>query len=276
MSHIDFPGEASPHHSRQCLRDVGPLLLERSGLLPPDRQENVVPRLTLERASSRKHLVENDPKRPDIGACIEGRAESLLGTHVRERSVCGITRAQPVSDGGRAEVDDLRHAACRDDDIARLDVPVDDVAGVRGRQPGGDLRGQFDSGVLTDRPTRDSILQRLALVMGHGNEQTPVRHLPDLMDGLNVWVIEPGCCLGFLNDTAISGFGRRHPWWEHFYCDLALESLVVREIHNTHSTTAEESFDRVGADRLTGREPPARLTVRSIHGEQWRSQVGRR
>lgn len=60
--------------------------------------------------------------------------------HLRPRHQCfSERRCVRIEEGGDTEVQDLHHPVRADHDVAALEVPVYDVAGVRGAQDGGDL-----------------------------------------------------------------------------------------------------------------------------------------
>ena len=61
-----------------------------------------------------------------------------------------------------AEVENLRVALRRDDDVVGLDVAVDDAVGVRVGERVGDLDGEIDRAPRVQRPAGDGGLQRLA------------------------------------------------------------------------------------------------------------------
>ena len=99
--------------------------------------------LALERQLPRQHLVVDDTQRPDVGLAGHLATEGLLGGHVGHgaegRSGHGHVRA--AHQLGQAEVDDLHLAVIVDQDIGRLDVPVQDAVLVGGGESLGDLNG---------------------------------------------------------------------------------------------------------------------------------------
>ena len=94
-------------------------------------------------------LVEDDAERPDVGAVVEiGVAEDLLGRGVRGRAHhhavardrAGVVHGPGVGALGEAEVEDhhARHGRGGQEDVAGLEVAVDDARGVGGADGGGD------------------------------------------------------------------------------------------------------------------------------------------
>jgi hypothetical protein len=131
-------------------------------ILFEDRGHRVRCRLTVERAASREHLVEHRPERKDVGAMIRGHPADLLRRHVAERAQDdaglrigrrGRQGAQPgqrdvgLGQLGQAEVQNLHAPVCRDEDVLRLQVAVDDALVVRRGETTGNL---------------DRVLERLA------------------------------------------------------------------------------------------------------------------
>jgi hypothetical protein len=107
------------------------------------------------------HLVKDDTEGEDVGARVQVFAPRLFRGHVGHRAhrragtgqgILHVLRLGVRAGDGRAvfqqlgetEVEDLGVAARGDEDVGRLDVAVDDTAGVRGVQRIGDLDGQVD------------------------------------------------------------------------------------------------------------------------------------
>jgi hypothetical protein len=87
-----------------------------------------------------------------------------------ERDCCGGRRCDRgvIPHGGRVElrhpeVEDLGLSGTCDEDVRRLDVPVHDSSGVRGRERIGDLGGELDDFVGRERPPFDVVLERFTL-----------------------------------------------------------------------------------------------------------------
>ena len=89
----------------------------------------------VERRPERQQLVEGQPQRVDVGAGVALAAEPL-GRHVAERAqdVAGLGQAV-VLRLGQAEVGDPDDARVVEQQVRRLDVAVDDAAGVGVGQP---------------------------------------------------------------------------------------------------------------------------------------------
>ncbi len=112
-----------------------------------------------EGGGARDRLVEDGAHGPEVGAVIDvGRALDLLGRHVKRCPQHGAVAGERIDPGasvlaggelGQAEVDDLDVEAlllARDEEeVLRLEVPVDDAGGVRPAETpqgvGGDRQG---------------------------------------------------------------------------------------------------------------------------------------
>ena len=111
---------------------------------------------TVERAHARGHLVQHHTERPKVRARVDGLPTGLLGRHVGHRAdgnarVCdGLGRAsrglfgRAGSHRGEPEVEDLHLAAARHENVARLQIAMDDAGGVRRDQAADDLSGQIE------------------------------------------------------------------------------------------------------------------------------------
>jgi hypothetical protein len=88
-------------------------------------------------------VVEHAPQAVDVTAFVNGMlvGVDVLGAHVVERSHDDVRprQAGAVEDAGQSEVAQLRNPVLRDEDVARLDVPMDDVSRVGVGESLGDL-----------------------------------------------------------------------------------------------------------------------------------------
>ncbi len=104
----------------------------------------------------------------DVRPGVDGAPFELLGRHVRngadEHALAGQRQIRQGVGGihasvpgrlqfGQAEVQHL-HAAARQHDVARLEIPVDDAGAMRGRQGVGQLRRNADGLVERQRRSR--------------------------------------------------------------------------------------------------------------------------
>ena len=145
---------------------------------------------------------------------------------------------------GQPEVEDLGLPAPGDEDVGRLDVPVNDPFGVRGLQTVGHLERHREDLVHPQPLPEDALLQRLALEQLHRNEVLPLM-LVDVVDGADVRMIQGGGRLGLplesLQRMAVLGqlFG------QELQGDGALEPGVLGLVDDTHAAAAELLQDPV-------------------------------
>ena len=146
---------------------------------------------------------------------------------------------------GNPEIRDLDAAVTRNQHIARLDVAVDDAAGMRGRKSTRDLRG--DSGGLARRQRTGAAQDRgeiLSVDELHDDERT-AGILAVVVHGDDVRVVQRGDGLGFLpepgHEIGVSAvFGA-----EHLDRDVTIQLLVVGPVDGRHPALADRPKDAV-------------------------------
>ncbi len=153
-------------HRGERGRDLGPLSLDVG-----ERVAHVLHRhrdlaLAPERDLPGEHLVKQHAQRVQVRLAGHGLPEGLLGGDVVGRTQHAPVGGQPllVERAGDAEVGDLAGAFFVYEHVLWFDVPVNDVAGVRGPERAGDLDGVSDG--FSDRQpaaAADALLERLAL-----------------------------------------------------------------------------------------------------------------
>ena len=128
----------------------------------------------LEGTPARRHLVEDRAEGELVGAEVDRLSARLLRRHVADRSQDG-SRSGPDRDrrrlrertrlhlGGRelgeAEVQDLDEPVLRDHDVLGLQVPVDDPALVRAREPIGGLCRDRQQPARGERPFEQQLAE---------------------------------------------------------------------------------------------------------------------
>jgi hypothetical protein len=162
----------------------------------------------MKRERARRHLVEDDAEREEVGAGVEIFGTGLLGRHVRNGAerragagqivfvdagcVCGgglAGRSGGRRELGEAEIQHLGVAALGNKDVGRLDVAVDDALGMRGVEAVGNLDGQREHGFVTQRLSADEVFQADAVQKLHGDEGL-LTVFADFVDGADVGMIE--------------------------------------------------------------------------------------
>ena len=143
---VGLAGEGVEGHRLQGHRQLGSDGAGRGRVLVEAGEDGGRVGVTGERHPAAHHLVEDDAQRVEVGAGIDGVALHLLGGEVlggaQHRA---LGRVVGVGDLGDAEVGDHHPVVVGEEDVGRLDVPVDEPGPVRGLQrlgdSGGDLHG---------------------------------------------------------------------------------------------------------------------------------------
>ncbi len=139
---------------------------------------------------SRCHFVQNCTERKQIGAGIQFLALGLLRGHVGDGSKrrtgtgemirvhrlrvqrCNVARRTArQTDLRQSKVQNLGVTALGDEDVRRLDVPVDDPFGMGGIEGIRNFDGERENQVRFQRTIADAMLQRHAVQKLHNNER---------------------------------------------------------------------------------------------------------
>jgi len=104
---------------------------------------------------------------------------------------------------GDAEIEDLDLAVPGDHQVGRLDIAVDDALGMGTGEPGRDLYRIVDGLFDLQGAALDFLLEGLALVAGHGDEDAtlPLPGLTDFVDGADIRMIEGGGGPGLVQEA---------------------------------------------------------------------------
>ena len=145
-----------------------------------DRSHAVRRGLPGERALPRQHLVEHRTKREDVRSSVGRLSAHLLGRHVasgaengsriggaRERWRAGVVVRGRGVRAREAEVQDLDPPVAGQEDVLRLQVPVDDALLVRGREPVRQLRADLDGLAQGQRAALQALPQSLPFQQLH-------------------------------------------------------------------------------------------------------------
>ena len=222
----------------------------------------------LDRAPARVQLVEDEAERIEVAPDRGALAGELFGRHVSRRPRKVLGRGGLAGHRGQPEVRDARAAPAVEHDVGGLQVPVEDAAVVRRRQPGADLPRHVER--LVRRKTSDALEQRgevLAVDVLHREEVLAV-DLGDVVHPAHVGVrdLARGADLGEESVEALPV--RRERARQELQRDGLAELQVVGAVHLAHAAAADQSDDAValGEDRpggeaaafehVGGREPP--------------------
>ena len=139
----------------ECLSDGWGWVLE----VGADQRRRDLP---AKRRRAGQALEEHAAERVLVGAPVEGLALELLGCGVVEGAgePRRAERAVAVQSPGQTEVGEVGVAVVGDQHVARLDVAVDEAAGVRSVEGGGDLVDDRQRPAGSSRPSTSSVARR--------------------------------------------------------------------------------------------------------------------
>ena len=171
-----------------------------------------------------------------------------------------------AEDFGEAEVGHLGDALAGDEDIARLDVAMDDAAGVGVLEGGADLGDEFERAGQIELAAMAQMVDVHAVDEFHDQIGIALGGAAVIVDVNDVRVVERGHGLGFAfkADTGVrvgAGLAR-----QDFDRHAAGEAGVKTLIHRAHAAAAEQAFDFVAGiegagDPLRFPPPPHRCRV---------------
>jgi len=223
------------------------------------RGEHLDHRTSGKRPLAGDHLVHERAAREHVGPRVEILSARLLRRHVAERSYHHPWRRHHRRrqiglrhDLGDSKVENLDRAAAQDEDVRGLQVPVDDVRGVRG--------GQRRSGLLRDgdrlgdreRAGGEPIAQRLTLEQLHDGVRKTV-HLADVVDGDDVGMRECSDGVG-LGSEPIESLAIDVRPRHHLDGDVAFQPGIGSTIDLAHRALPEQRPYMIGTQLVAGVE----------------------
>ena len=144
----------------------------RRRVLVQDRRDRLRRRRPREGPPARQRLVENRPQREEVRPRVRLPSPRLLRREVRRgphhdtrhrlRPPGPRLRPVPPRELRQAEVQDLHEAVRRQEQVLRLEVPVQDPPRVRRLQPTARLDRRFHRGAQRQRPHPQPLPQRLS------------------------------------------------------------------------------------------------------------------
>ena len=153
---------------------------------------------------------------------------------------------------GQAEVEHLDLSARRDEDVAGLEIAVDDALGMRRLERVGHADGQVQHDGHREWPPPNRGPQRLAFDQLHRDEMLAVV-LADVVDGADVGVIQRRGRARFAPQPFRSLRVRDEVWRQELEGDGATESGVSGAIDHAHAAGAQRRLDAIVPDRLADR-----------------------
>ncbi len=221
-------------------------------------------RVAGEALPARCHFVQDDTERKEIGARIQGFAAGLFGRHVghgadrgahdgrveaRAGIVGGASRPDLRGELGQPEVQDLHLTAFRDEDVCRLDVPVENPFGMRRIQGIGHLDTDIQQVGQRQPIVAQPLVQGFAVQELHG-EVTPAILFVEAVNRADVWMIQRRGGPGLTPEPLERIFAGRRVRGEHLQGHLPSQGEVLGPVHHTHAAGAQLVQDAIVTDGL--------------------------
>ena len=149
----------------------------------------------------------------------------------------------------QSEVKNFGIATFRDEDVCRLDVPMNDSSGVSRIQCVGDFDGEGEKDFHFQRTPRDPVLQRHTVQKLHRNEGL-VTMFTDFVDRADIGMVERG------GGTRLAAKAFQRLWvsrqfiGQEFQSDEAAKLGVFGFVDDTHPTAAQLLNNAVVRDDL--------------------------
>ncbi len=231
---------------------------------------------------ARSHFIQHQPEREQVGPSVERLSQRLLRRHITSRSQHGARRCdRPAivvrgafqrAELSQAEIEDLGVASLGNENVGRLDVPVDDAPGVGGIERIRDLDSKRQQRVLLQRLPGDAMLQCRAFQILHDEESTTVL-LAYVMNRTDVGVIQRRCGSRLASETiqgirVASQFIR-----QKLESDRSLQPAVLGLVDHAHSAAAQLLDDAVMRDGLADQGLEDGLGCTLVLGQSQRGHV---
>ena len=189
-----------------------------------------------------------------LGRHVAGRAKHRPGIRRgRDGGTCVVIDAGARRFLGQAEIENLQMAVTEDEQVFRLEIAVDDPAGVGGVQPARDLRGHRHGPRDRHGPAVQRLPQRLPLEQLRDGVVHAVV-IAEIVNGEDVRMGERGDRTRLaLESRDPFGIGR-HGLRQNLDGHVAAQGRVVRAIHLAHATGAKRRDHFVRAEPGAGRE----------------------
>jgi hypothetical protein len=264
-------GEPLPEDSVHGRRQRGVPVTGARDLAVPVRQEQGHRRVLGVRRGAGEHLEGQAGERVEVGPVTDRLAGGLLRGHVPRG-------AQVLAAGGdgrvvqrlrEPEVGEDRTFLLVDEDVGRLEVPVDDTAAVGVVQRLRQGRQQRECSLGRARPLCQVLLQGRARDQAHGEVQASVG-LPRVVDRGDAGVLEAPQHPRLPEEPGHERVLQRQGRPEHLQGHRAGEAEMGRSVDLTHPASADEGLHDVGPHLGAGQDrgavhprAPGRGPVRS-------------
>ena len=261
---VAFPGiflQRAQDDPLQSFADLRIRHARRHWLLFKNRGNQTRSHSISERMLAGAHLIQHDPRRPQVRAFVWRVPFDLLRPHVRQRPRVRISFGQRSCLGhlgfgsqhvGQPEIEDLEPAIRRDLQVAGLQVAMNYPFFVRGFEAGGELLAQLKNLHLRQGTARQLGVKRHAGDI-LGDEVINSVVLPEIECHCDVRIGDPGKAQRFAAKLPLRRFGQQHLLGENLERHIAIQSLIARAKDHAHAARANLLDDAVMAKHTTNR-----------------------
>ena len=209
----------------------------RRRLARRDALHHLLARRRLERAATGQQLVKDHAKAVDIRTRVNAMAfiPRLLGAHVGDGADEGGASAHVLLPQRQAEIDEHGTAARYEEDVARLDVAVDEAALVCVLQRQGDVLDNFDRLVQRHASLANAAAQIDAIDQLRDDETLPGGGSTDVIDGDDAGMIEPGEDAGLFEEGLVRARRAEQTHVQHLDGDPAAQLVVERLVDDAEA-----------------------------------------
>ena len=204
-----------------------------------------------EGATSREQLIEEDSQGPDIGAAVHvvRQAPDLFRGHVGWCSgdFPGVVLLDAFVDG-QPEVGHIRHAAIVQQDIAGLQVAMDESLGVSvvyGVRDLGDQRCHF---AIAHPIGRVFDVQWSAIDEVHDNEASQIAIATHIMNGHDIRMFQLGRHPRFFQEPADIMLAREQPLARDLDGHQAIQLRILGQHDASEASLGDQAEDRVATN----------------------------
>ena len=195
-------------------------------------------------ADARRHFREHKSESEEIGTRVQRLTRSLFRSHVSgsadDHAVAGqwLLPSDVARQLGQPEIKDLRVLCPCEEQIARLDVAVNDACRVGGLQTIDDFQRQRNEVPLIERAALQTLPQRFAFQILHDDERSTVV-VAEVVDGADVRVAEGGRgpCLTPESDQGVGRVRGRAA--QELHRDEAIQAGIDGFIDDAHATVGD-------------------------------------
>ena len=243
-------------HGVDALGELGPAFARLRRVVLQVCPQELHPRVPEIRRLPRQAVVEDASERVHVGPRGDGLAFHLLGSQVVERArelarvgevlVLGAAREAEVREVDLAER--IYAVLTSEEDIARLDVAMDEPFAVAGVEGEGDaFENRQREGRVQTTVLLEQALEVAAVDVAHGEVEVPLC-LPGLVDRDDLRTLERGGDARFPQETLAEARVCGMLGSDELERHLPLEPRILGEIHDAHAASTQQRHEPVAGE----------------------------